>query len=266
MKKIVLSCLLLLGLSCGFSVTEAQTVIPVKEKTSLATNCNPAETTNYSWYLEDDGGWTRPYDDFRVRGFDALILNWDNGSSIDIWRNGDVLTKCNTWRRMSNVVKDGDSVVAFQNNDKCVFNIPSYTKENDPDMIDAQIHFSIWYRKIRSNWPKTFANDQILFYKKRGEDNYHCYPNWNSVSDANNCTRTNVRFWDNLSHLWECQNYRLFWCGDWLVSTASTKYSDNSVHIEECGMSGMLFSVTRHDDQWWRLRKTDSWQGSGNPW
>ena len=132
MKKNVFACILSIAVLCGvFSVANAQTVITVDDSLrSPVTYCNPAETTTYSWYLENDGSRTKVADDFWVKGFDALILNSTNGSSIDIWRNGGVLNGCDTWRRMSNIVKSGDSVVAFQtaSGTKCSFNRPSYVK------------------------------------------------------------------------------------------------------------------------------------------
>ena len=242
MKKIVFSCILSTLILCGISITEAQQTIDVKSLDGPKSDCNSRETTNYTYYLDDDGYYTHPADDFWVEWFDALILNSKNWSSIDIWRwkNDEVLTNCDVWRRMSDAIKDGDKVVAFKvpDSDRCTFNIPKYTKEKDPEAIDAQIHFTIWYRKAWNNWPKTRTN-QHLFYKYRKEENYRCYPSWNPVKNTDECPRVTVKVKEeNKTHVWECQNYRLFWCGDGLVNGRKdwkeiTTY-DNGTFREAC--------------------------------
>ena len=241
-KKLFGWALSLVVLFWACSVVNAATYIPVDEKTSLTTNCTPSESNDYYYYLTDDGSSTNPYDNFGVNWADALIWGWSNGSSIDIWRwkaGDEVLRpwKCNTWERMSNIVKNWDDVLVFLNRDNCVFDRPNYTKISNPDAIDAQIHFSIWYRKVRSNWPLQMSNSP-LYYIYYGQNQFHCYSNWNITTDTNICA-TSVNYWDQvLSHLWECQNYRIFWCGDGLVNGSKnwqviTSY-DNWTFKEEC--------------------------------
>ena len=246
MKKNVLSCVLSTLILYGLpSVVGAATLINVNKLSVPKTDCNPNETTGYTYYLPDDGYYTHPADDFRVKGGDALILkDW---SSVDIWRgkgtNVRVLDKCDNWQRISNVVKNWDKVVAFRvaekgsYADKCVFNIPDYTKnEETAENIDAQIHFSIWWWKIGNEWTET---NSPLYYVHRGESNYRCYPNWSWVSDSNYCNKYKVKYNKvNDPHVWECQNYTLFRCGDGLVNGRKnwqkiTVY-DNGTYVEEC--------------------------------
>ena len=243
MKKTVVTCVLSMMVLCWIpSLTDAATYIPVKEMSSPATYCNPSESNDYYVYIDllDEITYTHPRDNFWVDGSDALIWGGGNGSSIDLWRNNGVLTKCNTWERVSNVVKDWEDALAFLNTDDCVFNIPNYTKTSDPNAIDAQIHFTIWYREI-GVWNRYSSSlpNTILYYWPKNGSQYKCYPNWNSISDANNCSNVSVNYDPNPSqtHVWECQNYRIFRCWDGLVNKPiGNAYSyDNEDYVyEEC--------------------------------
>ena len=240
MKKKLFGCALsvvvLLWISC---VANAATYIPVNERTSLRNNCNPSESNDYYYYLTDDGSSTHPYDEFWGDWADALIWGWSNGSSIDIWRwkAGDEVFrkwKCNTWERMSNIVKNWEDVLAFLNRDGCVIDRPNYTKTSNPTAIDAQIHFSIWYRVVRNNWPLTLSNSP-LYYIYYGENQFRCYPGWGVASNTDKECKRTVHYWDTLhQHLWECQNYRIFWCGDGLVNSMTWTTYDNWTHVEDC--------------------------------
>ena len=206
--------------------------IPVTELQSTTTSCNSSETANVYYYLSSNWLSTNPSDTF-WNTVDSLIWWGNNGSSIDIWRNG-VISSCNTWERVSNVVSSSDSngALVFLNTDNCVFKIPSYTKTSNPTAIDAQIHYSVWYRKIFDNWPNT--STAKFYYRDYWANNWTCYPNGNTVSDYSSCAESTVKYWVVNTHVWECINYHVFRCGDGLVNSPIWTRYDNKTYTEEC--------------------------------
>lgn len=228
MKKIITSLFVSILAFCWFS---AALDIPVTELQSMA-SCNPNETDNINYYLTSNSLSRNPYDTF-WNTVDSLIWWGNNWSSINIWRHG-VISGCNIWNRVSNVVSASDSnwALVFLNTDNCVFNIPNYTKTSNPTAIDAQIHYTIWYRLIYNGWANTMTSK--LYHRDYGVNNWTCYPNWNIVSDFNSCNDTTVKYWSQKSHTWECLNYRVFWCGDWLVNSPYWTTYNNWTHNEQC--------------------------------
>ena len=231
MKRFIASFLLISAIIWGVSLWVD---IPVQPSTWVK-SCNANETENIYYYLPVEGLSVSEISDTFWNTVDSLIWWGSNGSSIDIWRNW-VISNCNKWNRVSNVVSAQDSnwALVFLNTDRCVFGIPNYTKENSGNTIDAQIHYTIWYRKIYNWWQNTLT-DTLLYYRDKWVNNWTCYPNWNTVSDFNNCQKTTVKYWDQKYHTWECINYRVFRCGDWLVNRPnwSTSYN-NWTYSEAC--------------------------------
>lgn len=228
MKKFIISLFISIVALCWISVALD---IPVTELSSLA-SCNPNETDNVNYYLTNNGYSRNPYDTFR-NTVDSLIWWGNNGSSINIWRHG-VISNCNIWNRVSNVV-DGDDqnwALVFLNTDNCIFNIPNYTKTSNPTAIDAQIHYTIWYRLVFDGWSNTITDK--FYYRDYGINNWTCYPNWNTVSDLNSCSSVTLKYWSQKYHTWECLNYRVFWCWDWLVNSPYGTTYRNWTVIEEC--------------------------------
>ena len=214
MKKFIAG-LLMLTVACGVSFGLE---IPVTEMNSM-TWCNSSETENIYYYLAWGGFSATPNDTF-CNNIDSLIWGWWNGSSINIRRNW-VISNCNVWERVSNVVSKNDSnwALIFSNTwNKCLFKIPGYTKTLHPTSIDAQIHYTVWYRNILSNWKLSMTSK--LYYRDLGQNNWTCYPNGNTVSSFNSCPEVTVKYEDGDArlHKWECLNYRVFWCGDGLVN------------------------------------------------
>ena len=229
MKKFIAGLILSSVTACWASFALS---IPVTDLSSTTSSCNSSETENVYYYLSSNGLSTNPSDTF-WNTVDSLIWWGNNGSSIDIWRNG-VISSCNTWERISNVVSSSDSngALVFLNTDNCVFKIPNYTKASNPTAIDAQIHYSVWYRKIFDGW-STSATTK-LYYRDYWDNKWTCYPNWNTVSDYSSCPDVTVKYWIVNSHIWECINYRVFRCGDGLVNSPIWTRYDNGTHTEEC--------------------------------
>ena len=228
MKKFIISLFVSIVALCWISVALD---IPVTELSSLA-SCNPNETDNVNYYLTNNGYSRNPYDTFR-NNVDSLIWWGNNGSSINIWRHG-VISNCNIWNRVSNVV-DGDDqnwALVFLNTDNCIFNIPNYTKTSNPTAIDAQIHYTIWYRLVFDGWSNTITDK--FYYRDYGVNNWTCYPNWNTVSDSSNCPNVTLKYWSQKYHTWECLNYRVFRCWDWLVNSPYGTTYRNWAFTEQC--------------------------------
>ena len=228
MKKLIASLFVSIVVLCWFTVAAT---IPVTDL-SWPTSCNSNETVEYKFYLTSNGLSRKPYDVF-WNTVDSLVWWWNNGSSINIWKHG-VISSCNTWNRISNVVSAGDSnwALIFLNADNCVFNIPNYTKVSNPTAIDAQIHYTIWYRLIYNEWANTMTSR--LYHRDYWVDNWTCYPAWNSVSNSDNCSEVTVKYWSQKYHTWECLNYRVFRCGDGLVNSPYWTTYDNWQFTEQC--------------------------------
>jgi hypothetical protein len=114
--------------------------LEVTNKTSPYNSCNPAESIDVEYYIPGNSISRNPFDRFG-NNVDSLVSK--NTSEIEIWRNNNIQS-CNDWSRISNVVP-GDSQLyhVFQNYDDCVFVKPNQPKADDPDRLDAQIHFRI---------------------------------------------------------------------------------------------------------------------------
>ena len=189
MKKCMLALFVSMVALCWISVAIE---IPVTEL-AWQTSCNSDETENIKLYLTSNGAIRNPGDVFR-NNVDSLIWWGNNWSSVNIWRHG-VISSCNTWNRISNIVDKDDSnwALVFLNTDNCVFNIPNYTKISNPTAIDAQIHFTVWYRLIYSGWPNSMTDK--FYYRDYWTNQWTCYPNWNQTSDYNSCSNTTVQYW-----------------------------------------------------------------------
>ena len=230
MKKFIASLFVSIVALCWFSV--ADVTIPVTDL-SWPTSCNSNETENINYYLTTSNVLSKkPYDVFG-NTVDSLVWWESNGSSINIWKHG-VISSCNTWNRISNVVSADDTnwALIFLNADNCVFNIPNYTKVSNPTDIDAQIHYTIWYRLIYNGWPNSITTR--LYHRDFWVNNWTCYPGWNSVSNSDNCSQVTVKYWSQKYHTWECLNYRVFRCWDWLVNSPYGTNYTNWNFSEQC--------------------------------
>ena len=227
MKKLLtglcLSTLFLIGISSAWNIT-------VENKQSLSL-CNANESHDVNYYLWKDGYSTRPIDTFG-NITDSLISRWPD-SSVQIRRNG-VISDCNDWERVSTIAVANDSnwALVFHNQDWCNFNIPTYTKTNNPKAIDAQIHYTVWYRLVYPGWSNSLTSK--LFHRDDGVFDWTCYPNGNVVSDFNSCPTVTVKYGEQKYHVWECLNYRVFRCGDGLVNGPSGSTYDNGNFTEQC--------------------------------
>ena len=207
--------------------------ISTNNMSSIYNSCNSNESKDVYYYLDNGvNSLTRnPYDVF-WNTLDSLIsLN----TFVELWRNGNVLTNCSDWNRVSNatVANDPNWVLAVQNYDGCTFNKPNYLKYSNPNKIDAQIHFNIKYHKVFAWAPHSTKNK--FFYKDYWQNDWTCYPAWNTVSHYDSCPKVTVKYWVLNSHIWECLNYRIFWCGDGILNRpgGSTSYT-NGTYVEEC--------------------------------
>ncbi|HRX63624.1 MAG TPA: hypothetical protein P5060_00795 [Candidatus Absconditabacterales bacterium] len=207
--------------------------ISVNNLGSLNSQCNPQESVEvYYYYTGQNTTIVRsPYDKFG-NTLDSLI---SVNSYVDLWRNNGIITDCNDWSRVSNVTvaNDSNGSMALQNYDGCVFNLPSTPKYNDPNRIDAQIHFNIVYQKVWDGAPNTINSK--FYHRDFGQNSWTCYPGGGVVSDYNACPNVDVEYGQNNDHGFECLNYKLFWCGDGIVNrpSGSTNYN-NGTFSEQC--------------------------------
>lgn len=234
MKKLIAYLFISILIFCWVSLAEN---VQVQNLSSLTSSCTPNETLNMSFYLTNSTNSTTRYpSDTFWNDHDSFIRTDQPGSTIDIWRNGVISSSnCNTWNLVSNVVlaSDYDWAQIFKNTDGCTLNIPTYTKTSSTS-IDAQIHYSIWYSRIESSWTPRDGK----FYYKFDQNTWKCYPDWNSVTNPNNCSPATIKIWQWRRHLWECINYRVYRCGDWLINgyNWSKSYSGGAYtyYEEEC--------------------------------
>ena len=203
-------------------------------------SCNPAESHDVYYYIPSDKNITIYPDDTYWNTNDVFISK--NYSSVDIYRNG-VISQCSDWDRLSNFVR-GWSInppkypaLIFRNDDGCVLSKPNYTKTNNPTVLDAQIHYTVWFHLI---WwgvgQGKGTNSWKFYYVANGSKNYTCYPDWKQVSSNSSCEKSSANYWlEPDYHLWECLNYRVFWCGDGLINRPDwTTTYNNWTYNEEC--------------------------------
>ena len=197
-------------------------------------SCAADLTKDISYYIKT--GLTRlPSDIFSMEDYDAFIS--PSNSSVQIWRNG-VIGWCNDWYRWSNAVKAGDAsgAIVLQNEDGCTFTKPNGLKTwNKSTQIDAQIHYTVWY--FEWWWENTLTSR--FYYKNSDTSPWRCYPNWNAVTNINSCPPVTVNYKQPVKqHTWECLNYRIFRCGDWLVNSPyspnGTTYTNSGNFYEQC--------------------------------
>lgn len=228
MKKLLITTLLIMGL---WMSTVLAGEVPVSY-TSAPTNDCAASNKYYNYYLE----WTKtvyPYDRFYDNNKDVKI----NASSslIKIWTWNGVISSCDGWYLLSNVVPKKSTLPggAYIWESPCNLNIlPNYTKTNSTQ-VDGQINYTVRYHN-KVWWGWTLVSGRF-FYQDYTADVLRCYPSGTQVSSPNSCSTTNFRYWDMRTHTWECINFRVFRCGDGLVNgyNGSTSYS-NGTHSEQC--------------------------------
>ena len=208
--------------------------VSVEDLSSKYSSCNASESKDVSYYLEE---WktvkSYPADAyFSTHTFGVLPTS---SSKVQIWKNG-VINNCWKWSWDSNYIPASNAsnkYIIFQNYDGCEFKKPSTTKENDRDRIDAQIHYYIAYKHLMPNG--TEKASLWWFYKKNGESAYRC-ENWTLTTSPWSCAKTEKKFDpETHTHVWECINYRIYWCWDWVLNGRnwSTSY-ENGTYTEKC--------------------------------
>ena len=221
MKNFVTGMLSLIVLCC-FSFTYAKTgdlnVTYVNQRIS---SCNPNQSKEVDYYITGTSYTVYPLDNFRSDNLGNLLIGGkNNGSSIDIRSNG-VISNCDDWWRASFVAPNKMWVRVFQNYDGCTFKIG----KQSTDFV-AQIHYNVWYKKIKScssNDPS--VNGPLSYFPKDSTD-YEYYGNSNQTICYNNTLYI---------HTWECLNYRIFRCWDGLINWHNGKTSyNNGTFVEQC--------------------------------
>lgn len=227
MKKLLITSLLtfILWISTVFA-----SEIPVSYVSSPTNDCS-ASNTYHNFYLE----WTKtvyPYDRFYDNTKDVKIN--PSSSLIKIWRWDWVVSNCDDWYLLSNVVPKKSTLPwwAYVWESPCDLNIPQYTKVNNPTKVDAQINYTLWYHNKKNSWWTLVS--WKFFYQDYTADVLRCYPSGTQVSSSNSCSTTNFRYWDLNIHTWECVNFRVFRCGDGLVNSPYGSSYDNWSHPEQC--------------------------------
>ena len=159
MKKLIVGLLPVMALM--FTIVSAW-VIKVEDATEKTSSCISSQSEDRYYYIAHDNYTVFPDDTFG-NTVDSLISKGPD-TSVQIWRNW-ILSDCNDWWRISTVVSasDSDGALVIANDDGCILNKPSYTKINNPTAIDAQIHYTIWYRKVFEWWANTFIVWRILY-------------------------------------------------------------------------------------------------------
>ena len=229
MKKLIVGLLPVMALM--FTIVSAW-VIKVEDATEKTSSCISSQSEDRYYYIAHDNYTVFPDDTFG-NTVDSLISKGPD-TSVQIWRNW-ILSDCNDWWRISTVVSasDSDGALVIANDDGCILNKPSYTKINNPTAIDAQIHYTIWYRKVFEWWANTLTSR--LYHRNQGVNVWTCYPGWNTEADSDNCPKVSVKYGDQNYHKWECLNYRVFRCGDGLINRPDwTKNYNNWTYNEEC--------------------------------
>ena len=139
---------------------------------------------------------------------------------------------------ISNVVVQWKTGIVFRSNGGCTFNIPTnYTKTNSTQ-IDAQIHSVIWFHEKAPALARWATTHNARYYWTNNRTVWTCYPNWETGTNPSVCQPKNFRYYDELdTHEWECLNYRIFWCGDWLLNWYNWGTSYNNIDwtlVEQC--------------------------------
>ena len=228
MKKLVVGLLSVVISTISMASAWNITVEDVSSKSS----CNSAESIDRYYYIANSSVTVYPDDTFG-NTVDSLISKGPD-TSVQLWKNG-VLSSCSDWWRISTVVAASDTnwALVIRNDDGCVLNKPNYTKTSNPTAIDAQIHYSIWYRLIFDWWANSLTSR--LYYRDQWVSSWTCYPAWNTVTNSDSCPKVTVKYGSQKTHKWECINYRVYRCGDGLVNgyNGSTSYN-NWTHTEAC--------------------------------
>jgi len=204
--------------------------IPVSYINTLTNDCS-ASNTYHNFYLE----WTEtvyPYDRFYDNTKDIKIN--PNSSLIKIWKWNWVISNCDDWYLLSNVVPKKSSLPsgAYIWESPCDLNIPNYIKTNSAQ-VDAQINYTVWYNNKKNVWWTQVS--WKFFYQDYTADVLKCYPSGIQVNSSSSCSTTNFRYWNLNIHTWECVNFRVFWCGDGLVNWYNWNNNyDNWYHQEQC--------------------------------
>ena len=206
--------------------------ISVNSVSNINSQCNISESKDIDYYIEWSSVSRNPYDIF-WNTLDSLI---SHTSEIDLWRNTNIVTNCNDWSRVSNVTVANDSnwAVALHNVDWCTFNVPSTNKYNDIDRLDAQIHYDIAYAKVFP-WAPNHVDAQF-YHRDLSQNTWICYPAGNVVSNYSSCPVVWVDYGIMNHHIWECLDYRLFWCGDWILNGRDWDniYTNGTFNSEQC--------------------------------
>jgi uncharacterized repeat protein (TIGR01451 family) len=216
--------------------------ISVQWTSSVQSQCTPSESKDINYYISNQEVTYQPSDEFWLQNPAILVAS---KTKIDIWNGNNIISKCNEWSAVSNILPGNNTKALYlQNSNGCTFSKPSYTKENDPNKLDAQIHYSLAYWTLRESNSASVAKSKFSYitkeeYNKGTSKKHTCYPSGNKVSSVSECPETTLKYYkkdnDAEYHNGECLNYRVFRCGDGLINgrNSSTSYN-NGTFTEEC--------------------------------
>ena len=217
---------------CIFCWFSSAANISVNEVDSAYTSCKEDQSIDINYYLDWDSLSKNPQDNYS-NTHDYWVIPYTPSNEIEIWRNNGVLSSCNTWQLESNFIPKSSSTnryTIFQNTDGCIFKKPSTTRVWNIDRIDAQIHFKIAYFYVMPNWDKT-TKSASWQYRKEWENYYRCWDTWNPKTQWVACPSSTKNYNPTLyNHVWECINYRIYWCWDWVLNGRnwSTSYNNGT--------------------------------------
>ena len=228
MKKLLIGLFVLFAAGVFVSVQ----AVEVKNVSDEPNSCTKSESEDLYYYLTDNSFYTNPFDVLKTTKNNLIV--YSDGSVVEVWRNG-IISGCQSRGRVSTVAVPWEKewVRVLVNTDNCFFNIPSYTKTKNPTAIDAKIHYIVGYAEINDSWKH--EGSWKLYYKAKPEwSKWKCYPSGKVVNSYQDCDKVSVKYWDKKQHIWECLNYRVFWCGDGIVNSITWNTYNNGTFTEEC--------------------------------
>ncbi len=189
MKKTLSAALLTLALTFGVSFAGNIAVEPLNAPYG---QCNPAESKDINYYLQGQFS-QKPADSFyNTHSYGTIPRRASN--AVQLWSNG-VIGSCQDWGLESNFFPASNAnnkYVIFQNHDACSFSIPNYTKETNPDRLDAQIHYKIAYSYVMPNGNSSATLP--WYYRKQGENVYRCAANGEITNQTSTCPSSEKKY------------------------------------------------------------------------
>ncbi|MDO4713614.1 MAG: hypothetical protein Q4B28_03010 [bacterium] len=237
MKKLFCS-LFLIGV-VGMMTVSAGNVKVEQVATSYA-QCIPAQSKDVYYYIPNDTVKYRPWDNITASKPAILVAS---KTKVEMWNPNNLISQCGDWSTIGNIIPGGrQQTLALHNFDGCVFTKPNYSKAQDPNKLDAQIHYSVAFWTLNDTSPNKATASFAYTTKAKFDQSpreYTCYPSGQKVAKPADCPKATVKYQkvngDAEYHNGECLNYRVFWCGDGLVNRpdGSTEYNNGTAN-EQC--------------------------------